>query len=540
MSVVRRNFLLLVIVALVLYIPSWFNGFVWDDEEQIVNNPFIKSFQNVSHVFSGSTFGGGGSALPSGGYYKPLMSVWYMVNYALFGDWAGGFHLTQSVIHGVNAGLLYLLFRRFLKSDRWAFGGALIWLLHPGNVESVSYAASAQEVLASAFGLLSLIVVVYRRKWRVDEITSLFLAAGLILPALLSKEAGAVFPLVITAYLVVIERKFRLAKFYWMMLLPVIVVYAVLRFGVAGVFIEPNPIIPVAQLAFGERMLTVVETLWQHIRVTFLPFQLYIGHHQVVTQFSWRTGWQLAVIVGLLGGMGYSNYVKAKNAKLKTRGENYEMGRVGWFFWIWLVLATGLVSNVIALDMTYAERWSYMPIAAMVGWIAIQIHEIRNKKYDRVGRFLVLGLVVLLVGRNVVRQVDWKDGLTLFSKDVAYARNSFDLENNLGVELMRVGRVEEAGEHFERSIELSPGWWTPPNNLGVIYQRMGDVDRAIELYRLSITNGHYFLAYENLAVVLIQEERFVEAAEVVEEGLKRFPYNQTLLEAAMWLAGNRK
>lgn len=536
MSVVRRNFLLLVIAALVLYVPSWFNGFVWDDEEQIVNNPFIKSFSNVAHVFSGSTFGGGGSALPSGGYYKPLMSVWYMINFALFGDWAGGFHLTQSVVHGLNAGLLYLIFRQFLRGEQWAFLAVLIWLIHPGNVESVSYAASAQEVLASFFGLLSVLVVMYRKRWRTDEITSLFLAAALILPALLSKEAGAVFPLVITAYLLVVERNFVMTKFYWMMLLPVIVVYAVLRFGVAGVVIEPNPIIPVAQLVFSERMLTVVETLWQHIRVTFLPMQLYIGHHQVITQFGLRTLWQLAVMAGLLGGMGYVNYVKTNNSKLKTKDKQVDLGRVGWFFWIWLVLATGLVSNVIALDMTYAERWSYMPMAAMIGWLVVNVKS-QNSKF-KTG--LVLLLILLLVVRNVDRQVDWKDGLTLFSNDITYARNAFDLENNFGVELMRVGRVDEAKTHFERSMELSPKWWTPPNNLGVIYQRSGDLEKAISLYRLSIENGDYFLAYENLAVVLIQQERYEEAAEVVEAGLKRFPYNQTLLEVAMWLTGNRE
>jgi hypothetical protein len=442
-----------------------------------------------------------------------------MVNHAVFGDWAGGFHLTQSVLHGMNAVLLFMILKAIIKRGNWAFLGALVWAVHPGNVESVAYAASAQEILASFFGLLALWLVVARKRVFKDEIVGLFVADVLILFSLLSKEAGAVFPLVIGAYLVIVEKQWRMARYFGLMLLPIILGYAVLRFGVAKIQVEPNMIIPVAQLSFGERMLTVPETLWQHIRVTFLPIYLYIGHHQVVTEFSWRTTWQLVVILGLLGGMAWVN-IRNKS-------------REGWFFWVWLILATGLVSNVYPLDMTYAERWSYMPIAAMMGWLAGK----QTVRWEAGGseRFIVVMVLGLLVGRNVVRQMEWHDGLRLFGADIGYAQNSFDLENNYGVELMRVGRVEEAKIHFERSMELAPKWWTPPNNLGVVYQRMGDNEKAKELYRRSIENGEYFLAYENLAAILVREED-PEAATVVEEGLRRFPYNRTLLELAYYLS----
>lgn len=498
----------------------------------------MKDFGHIGSVFAGSTFGGGGSSLPAGGYYKPLMSVWYMLNHALFGDWAGGYHLTQSLLHGVNAGLIYLIIRRIRRfgrsgdsddsGEKAAFGAALVWLVHPGNVESVAYAASAQEVLASFFGLLALWLVVARKQLFKDEIAGLFAVDGLILLSLLSKEAGAVFPLVISAYLLIVEREWRLTKYLWLMLLPIVLGYAVLRFGVAKIMVEPNLIIPVARLTLGERMLTVAETLWQHIRITFMPVDLYIGHHQVVKQFGWRTVWQLGVIVGLLGGMAWKN--------VKIQMTNDKGGRVGWFFWAWLILATGLVSNIYPLDMTYAERWSYMPMAAWCGWGAVVAKiQITNDKLQIAQKMLLGGLLMLLVGRNVVRQLDWHDGLRLYGHDIHYAENAFDLENNYGVELMRAGRTEEAKIHFERSMQLSPKWWTPPNNLGVVYQRSGDMTKAKELYRLSIKNGQYFLAYENLAAILVKENN-PEAVEVVTEGLKRFPYNQNLLELAYYLS----
>jgi tetratricopeptide (TPR) repeat protein len=190
--------------------------------------------------------------------------------------------------------------------------------------------------------------------------------------------------------------------------------------------------------------------------------------------------------------------------------------------------------------MTYAERWSYMPIAALIGWGAVifgnREYRIQNARI----RFTILNslffiLLSSLITRNVVRQFDWKDGLTLYGSDVRFAQQSFDLENNYGVELMRAGRVDEAKIHFERSMQLSPYWWTPPNNLGVIYQRQGDLEKAKALYRLAISNGDYYLAYENLAAILVQEDD-PEAVVVVEAGLARFPYNRNLLEMAFYLS----
>jgi len=137
-------------------------------------------------------------------------------------------------------------------------------------------------------------------------------------------------------------------------------------------------------------------------------------------------------------------------------------------------------------------------------------------------------ITILLVGRTLIRTLDWRDGLRLFSHDIAYGENSFDLQNNLGVELFRAGRIEEAKPHFEKSIEHSPLWWTAYNNLGVVYQRRGNFDKAKELYRQSIENGDYYLAYENLAVLIYKTEGKEKARKFVETALQKLPDNQTL------------
>jgi protein O-mannosyl-transferase len=524
----KKVFLILMTISLVVYSPALFNGFVWDDEEQIVNNPFVKDWRYLPSLFSGSTFGGGGSALPIGGYYKPLMSVWYLINHSLFGEWAGGFHLSQALLHGVNGGLLYLMLVKLLERlgdkrlqkdryrQRWmALWISLIWVVHPGNVESVAYAASAQEGLFLFFSLLSFLVILYRERLRLETVNAYMISAGLILLGLLSKETAILMPLIILFFLYLTEKDRRQLGYYLLLLLPVGGIYGLLRFGMAEVGIDRNPIIPIAQASFIERMLTVPEALYQHFRVMFVPIYLYIGHHQVVREFGLKTMAQILFIVGFFGGAWWKVWK--------------ERSSLGGFFLVWLVLGLGLVSNVYPLDMTFAERWVYFPLIGLLGLVLVG------------GRNLILrrevgyGLMVLVLGlslRSMVRVMDWHDGLRLYSKDSGYAQNAFDLENNLGVELYRVGRREEAKVHFEKSIELQPHWWTAHNNLGAYYDGAGEASVAAKLYQEAIDNGNYFLAYENLAKVYYREGD-PRLEEVLRQGLGYLPNNQTLQVVAV-------
>lgn len=99
----------------------------------------------------------------------------------------------------------------------------------------------------------------------------------------------------------------------------------------------------------------------------------------------------------------------------------------------------------------------------------------------------------------------------MFSRDILYSPESFDLHNNLGTELFRAGRVHEACEHFRKSIELSPTWWTSWSNWGVCLERKNNFEGAIRSYYQAINNGRYHLAYVNLARLLLNLGRREEA-----------------------------
>ena len=104
-------FTVLFLLTLIVYGVSLSNGFVWDDEEQIVNNAIIQNLHNIPYLFTASTFNTGGAGGLSGWYYKPLMPFVFSIIFWMFGNNAFGFHLFDIFLHFINGVLIFILFR---------------------------------------------------------------------------------------------------------------------------------------------------------------------------------------------------------------------------------------------------------------------------------------------------------------------------------------------------------------------------------------------------------------------------------------------
>lgn len=116
----------------------------------------------------------------------------------------------------------------------------------------------------------------------------------------------------------------------------------------------------------------------------------------------------------------------------------------------------------------------------------------------------------------------------LYSRDIK-KNSSFDLQNNLGVELFRTGRFDQAKKYFEISTNLAPYWWVNWNNLGASFEREKNYKKATDYYKKSINNGQYYLAYENLAKILVlhgKDQKKTE--EFLQRALNLFPENENL------------
>ncbi|MCB0576963.1 MAG: glycosyltransferase family 39 protein, partial [Saprospiraceae bacterium] len=198
--------LILVAAAILVYMSSLDNGFVFfDDDKAILYN---KTLQNpsLSGFFSGQNLG----------MYAPLSWIAYWLGQNISGQEAWGYHALGLVLHALNAVLAFIFLFRLTGLRKAAFFAALLFAVHPVQVEAVSWAAALSTVLFSTFYLSALLAYL---KWRRSP-TPLWLAASLLFfaAACLSKSAAVTLPLVLFAVDFYLDKK--LLRKFWLSKIP--------------------------------------------------------------------------------------------------------------------------------------------------------------------------------------------------------------------------------------------------------------------------------------------------------------------------------
>lgn len=493
----QKNKFILIIIAIgfLVFSNSFFNGFVWDDEEQIINNTVIQSLKNIPIIFSGGAFNSGGTGKLLGIYYKPLMTLSFALIYSVFKLNPFFYHLITVSIHIVNAILVYFLFKKFFCDSNGNFKSLLLsilFLVHPLYSEVFLYSANMQDLLYFLFGMTSLLLLIYKKiNLKLTSLVSL-----LFLASLLSKETGIIFIAISGVYCLIFDRK----KIKWLIMSGAISIlfYSILRFKIAGIYFPIHGLAPISKLTLPERLINIPAILNYYILNFFWPSNLAINQHWVVKAIGY---WNLILPLGIV----FLFLKKNKNSL---------------FFASIFILGILPHIQIFPLDVTVSGRWFYVASVGLLGAFGVLL----KKGWEKV---LIVPIVILSV-ITFVRTFDFRNGLTLYSHDISYDKNNFNLENNLGVELFRIGKIDEAGEHWQRSVELAPTWWTNYNNLGVYYQNKNDLEKAENLYLEAIKNGNYYLAYENYASVLLKQGKYEKAKEFLIENIKYFPQNSNL------------
>lgn len=241
----KKGFIfLLIIIGLLTFFNSLFNGFVWDDEEQIVNNVLVHSISNFPKFFAGSTFNTGGNGTLGGLYYKPLMTTFFSLIYTLFGANPFFFHFVQVILHIFNSIFVFLIFRHIFqkfKNDIIPFVLALIFLIHPINVETVTYISTLQDTLFFFFRIIAFWLVTAKQTNSFKKYLLIFI---LMLCSLLSKESGILFISLIIIYVFLFSK-----KYFWPYLITAsssLAAYSFLRFIVAGIFFNKHGLTPIS------------------------------------------------------------------------------------------------------------------------------------------------------------------------------------------------------------------------------------------------------------------------------------------------------
>src|SRR5206468_2545507 len=133
-------------VTIFAYRPAWHGGFLWDDDDYIINNQLLTAPDGWQRIWF---------SLDSPSQYFPLTYSTFRIERALWGLNTTGYHWVNLLFHVANALLVWAVLARLKVPGAWL--AAAIFALHPVQVESVAWITERKNVLMGFFFLLTLL-----------------------------------------------------------------------------------------------------------------------------------------------------------------------------------------------------------------------------------------------------------------------------------------------------------------------------------------------------------------------------------------------
>ena len=503
--------------------PALRNGFVkWDDDANFLLNPYYRGLGWPQIRWMFTTF--------HLGPYQPLSWLTLGLDYRLWGMDARGYHLTSLLIHVANGVLAYFLARRLLLSasppgerreprqyELAAAFAALFFALHPLRVESVAWVTERRDVLSGFFFLIAILLYVRSAAESINKWKWLSAALMAFAFALLSKAIVVTLPIVLLLLDVYPLR--RISK-PWLSAenaavlrekIPFFVLAA--AFGLLGLVgqrlnAQMRPLETYglaarwAQAAYG-----VTLYLWK----TFLPIRLLPLYElpKRLDPFAPR----------FVAGAGLVAAVTGIVFSIRKSWPGV------WIAWLYFIVTLAPVLGVVQFGAQIAaDRYTYLPslgLALLAGGGLLTL----MKDGGSLRPAFLAGLVVVALGGLTWRQCRvWRDTESLWSHALRVDPRIISAHNNLGLELVAQGKIEEGVRHYEEALSIDPDSSDAHNNLGKALELLGRRPEAVAHYREALRiNPRYGHAYNNLGSALMSLGQTDQAVAVFREALKEDP-----------------
>ena len=130
--------------ACLVYVPCLKGGFIWDDEGLVLNRVLMHRWDGLYKIWFTAS---------APDYWPVTYTLWW-IEWQLWPTSLLGYHAVNLVLHGFSCLMVWAILKKM--SMPGAFLAALLYAVHPVNVESVAWIAQGKDVLAVAFFLVSI------------------------------------------------------------------------------------------------------------------------------------------------------------------------------------------------------------------------------------------------------------------------------------------------------------------------------------------------------------------------------------------------
>src|SRR3989344_4673378 len=565
------GFFLTVVTAVALFSSTVVHPFFYDDIPYVAKNPAIRSLTTIPgaflHPFS--------PAAP--GLYRPVTTMSYTLQYALFGLDPRGYHATNVLLHAFVSGLLFLFAFRMFRSVSGALATSLLFAVHSVHTEAVAWVSGQSELLAAFFALLSILSFLRFRETK-GGISSFFLVLSALLYflAIGSKEIAAPLPLLLPLIQRLVLSSSTKKSSFMKQYLPygvfalALALSLILRFVALDGLSVPLLQVRTAGLSFLERMLLMLPVLVHYLRLMVFPVGLRLEYDWTTFPFwmSLGAGFFLFGIGALTtwcwrkGRAGSTSLPAGKAGSPQARTPLQTMGF--GIFWFFLFLLP--VANIIPIGELVAERFLYLPsigFCLLVGAL-VQKYVPRVRAQHAVPLLLILMFFSFLpIRRNAV----WSNPETLWWSTLTFSPNAPHALQNLTAILLAKGELKESGQLLERGFAQFPesplfyfqgGQWALANGdraraerlftealrlarpedigftdlqRGIAFLELGQLPEAVQLFQYALeANPFDPVILNNLGVVQAHLGNVTEAKEFFTQAIALFETESSLNE----------
>ncbi len=479
----------IVISTIITYSTVSKNQFLkWDDGAYVVENQNIQNlnFENLKIFFSKSFVS----------TYLPLTMISYAIDYQIGGLNPEIYTATNLIFHILNALLVFWLIFLILhnytiqrnkpeskiiyisndeiitKSNKYIIAGitALLFAIHPINVESVAWVAERKNVLFSFFFLFSLICYIQY----IVKKNNLFFYLSILLYifSLLSKGVAVSLTLSVIAIDFVMYRNLFSKK----------VIYEKVPFLLLSIIFGI-----IAFNSQGKENITAFRPLYEQILFASYGFLTYIYNLifpvHLLAFYPYPHSTNIYYWICLILSIIFIIIV----VKFRQR-----ISRLLLYSIIFFIANILFVIQIIPVGKALmADRYIYI---SSIGFFLILSYIITLLAQKQKFAYLIVTIILFIYGYTAYKRVEiWNNNYTLWNDVIKKTNNVAIAWNNRGLVKRDSGNIVGAYNDFTNAINADPKYKQAYNNLGIVAYQLGKVKQSDSCFSKAIDIDSTFI-----------------------------------------------
>lgn len=478
---------LIVGMVLLIYWPAIHGSFILDDDLLLTDNSLVKAPDGLSRIW----------------FTREAIDYWPVTNSSFWFQWRlwgmdpTGYRITNLVLHIADSLLIWLLLKRL--SIPGSFLAALLFAVHPVNVESVAWIAQHKNLLSLLFFLLSLLWYLKSQASAAAPIKKLsprplktavqhpslwnrwyFLSLLAFTLAMLSKGSVAILPLVLL--LIIWWQRGRISKSDLWQTAPFFTVAIVLT--IVNIWFQTHGAdTAIRSVTFAQRLAGAGAAVWFYLFKAILPLNLVFVYPQWNIDTANPLWWlpfaaAVAVTIILIHAASFSKNPWPRNLLF------------AWgFFNVALLPALGFIDVGYMRYSLVADHYQHIALIGMLAFVAAAgtywYHHAPQSAKAMLA-IIAIAVVASLAFLTAQQSRLYANSLTLYEYTLQKNPASWLTQTNLSVDLCYADRPQEARDYALEAVRLKPDYADAHCALGVALAKLDQTDEAIREYQKAL------------------------------------------------------